>query len=183
MRRLGAPRSSETGTRVHGRLAWTTVRAFVMPGFRQTANESVKEGHMRSRILLTTCLLFGVLAAGAVATSGDSSGRTRRWAVVYLAEPTLIGSTIVQGPVLFIHDDANMARGGPCTTVRLFEPGGGPTEEIASFHCIPTSRNIVHTFTLRTRPNTEMGLGCVLTEYQFAGDTEGHGVPTSTNAH
>src|SRR5438876_9734662 len=124
---------------------------------------------MRSRILLTTWLLVGVLAAGAVATSGD--GPTRQWAVVYLAEPMLIGSTIVQGPVLFTHDDAKMARGEPCTTVRLFEPSGGPTEEIASFHCIPVSRNIVHKFTLRTRPNTEMGLGCVLIEYQFAGDT------------
>jgi hypothetical protein len=138
---------------------------------------------MRLRILLTTCALVGVLAAGAVATSGDGSSQARRWAVVYLAEPTLIGSTIVQGPVLFTHDDANMTRGEPCTTVRLFEPEGGPTEEIASFHCIPSSRNIVHKFTLRTRPNTEMGFGCVLTEYQFAGDTEGHGVPTSTNAY
>ena len=138
---------------------------------------------MRSRILLTTCLLVGVLVAGAVATSGDGAGPTRQWAVVYLAEPTLIGSTIVQGPVLFTHDDARMARGEPCTTVRLFEPAGGPTEEIASFHCIPVSRKMVHEFTLRTRPNTEMGLGCVLTEYQFAGDTEGHGVPDSANAH
>jgi len=138
---------------------------------------------MRSRILLTTCVLVGVLAAAAVATSGDGGGQTRQWAVVYLAEPTLIGSTIVQGPVLFTHDDARMARDEACTTVQLFEPAGGPTEEIASFHCIPVSRNVVHKFTLRTRPNTEMGLGCVLTEYQFAGDNEGHGVPQSTNAH
>lgn len=137
---------------------------------------------MRSRILLTTCLLVGVLASAAVATS-DGRGPTRQWAVVYLAEPTLIGSTIVQGPVLFTHDDAKMARREPCTTVQLFEPAGGPTEEIASFHCIPVSRNVVHEFTLRTRPNTELGFGCVLTEYQFAGDHEGHGVPQSTNAH
>jgi hypothetical protein len=138
---------------------------------------------MRSRIVLTTCLLVGVLAAGAVATNGAGAGPTHQWAVVYVAEPTLIGSMIVQGPVLFTHDDARMARGEPCTTVRLFELAGGPTEEIASFHCFPVSRNIVHKFTLRTRPNTEMGLGCVLTEYQFAGDTEGHGVPESMKAH
>jgi len=137
---------------------------------------------MRSRMFLTTSLLVIVFAAGAVATSGDGAP-ARRWAVVYLAEPTLIGSTIVQGPVLFTHDDARMARGEPCTAVHLFEPAAGPTEEIASFHCIPVSRNIVHKFTVRTRPNTEMGLGCVLTEYQFAGETEGHGVPESTNAH
>ena len=54
-----------------------------------------------------------------VATSGGASP-VRQWAVVYLQEPTLIGSTIVQGPVLFTHDDARMARGEPCTTVQLF---------------------------------------------------------------
>ena len=103
--------------------------------------------------------------------------------MVYLQEPTLIGSTIVQGPVLFTHDDARMARGEPCTTVQLFEPGKGPMESIASFHCIPRSRPVVSTFTLRTRPNLEDGIGCVLTEYQFAGDSEGHGVPTAASAH
>ena len=70
-----------------------------------------------------------------------------------------------------------------CTTVRLVEPTVGPTEEIAAFDCVPVRRNVVHTFTPRTRLNTEMGPGCVLMEYQFVGDTEGHGVPSSTNAH
>lgn len=137
---------------------------------------------MRSRILLMTGLLAGVLGASAVATSGDSRGM-RQWAVVYLAEPTLIGSTIVQGPVVFSHDDAKMARGEPCTSVRLFEPAGGIGEEISAFHCVPVPRPIVGKFTLRTRPNTELGFGCVLTEYQFAGDAQGHGVPHSINAH
>ena len=109
---------------------------------------------MRSRILLTTGVFVAVFVAGTVATSDHGRGATRQWAVVYLAEPTLIGSTIVQGPVLFTHDDAKLARGEPCTTVRLFEPATGPDEEIASFHCIPVSRKIVHAFTLRTRPNS-----------------------------
>jgi hypothetical protein len=38
-------------------------------------------------------------------------------------------------------------------------------------------------FTIRTRPNTQDGMGCVLTEYQFAGDSEGHGVPQAGAAH
>lgn len=133
---------------------------------------------MRSRILLTICLFVGILAAGAVATTGGTLA-TRQWAVVYLSEPTLIGSTIVQGAVLFSHDDARMARGEPCTSVRRFDPKTGPAEEIASFHCIPMSRAIVRKFTLSTRPNRDVGFGRVLTEYQFAGDSEGHGVPTS----
>jgi len=132
---------------------------------------------MRSRILVGTLFLVALLGAGTVASSGDGLAPVRQRAIVYLTEPTLIGSTIVQGPVLFTHDNAKMARGEPCTTVYLFEPTKGRAEEIASFHCIPTPRKVVHTFTITTRPNTTLGYGCVLTEYQFAGDAEGHGVP------
>lgn len=135
---------------------------------------------MRSRILVGTLFLVGVLAAGTVATSGDGSAPSRQSAIVYLTEPTLIGSMIVEGPVLFTHDNAKMARGEPCTAVYLLEPTKGPTEEIASFHCIPTPRKVVHKFTITTRPNAALGFGCVLTEFQFAGDSEGHGVPDRT---
>ena len=129
---------------------------------------------MRSRILAGAPLVFAVLAGG---VSGNVAP-ARQWAVVTLTEPTLIGSTIVQGPVLFTHDERKMARGEPCTTVYLFEPKkNGPAEEIASFHCIPTARQVVNTFTVRTTPNTALGYGCILTEYQFARDSEGHGVP------
>jgi hypothetical protein len=133
---------------------------------------------MQSRILVGTLFLVGVLGAGTVAVSGDGLAPARQRAIAYLTEPTLIGSTMVQGPVLFTHDNAKMARGEPCTTVYLFPPTKGRAEEIASFHCIPTSRTVVHKFTITTRPNMALGYGCVLTEYQFAGDSEGHGVPT-----
>ena len=135
-----------------------------------------------SKFVVMSLLLF--VSAVTMSATGHSSTGGRQWAVVYLEQPTRIGSTIVQGPVLFTHDDARMARGEPCTTVELFEPGKGPSEAIASFHCIPVRRPVVRTFTIRTRPNTEDGLGCLLTEYQFAGDAEGHGVPPMrVNAH
>jgi len=139
---------------------------------------------MRSRILVGTLFLVVVLGVGTVATSGDGVTPVRQRAIAYLTEPTLIGSTIVQGPVLFTHDTTKMARGEPCTTVYLFNPMKGRDEEIASFHCIPTPRRVVHRFTITTQPNTALGYGCVLTEFQFAGDSEGHGVPTLvTSAH
>jgi hypothetical protein len=138
---------------------------------------------MRSRILGMMCLLVTIFLAGALASSGDGGGPTRQWAIAYLSEPTMIGLTIVQGPVLFTHDAARMARGEPCTTVSLFEPARGPAEVITAFHCIPTHRKAVGAFTVRTRPNTALGFGCVLTEYQFAGDAESHGVPTPADAH
>ena len=121
-----------------------------------------------------------MLATGTVAISGDGVARRRQSAIVYLTEPTLIGSTIVEGPVLFTHDNAKMARGEPCTTIYLFERTKGPAEEIAWFHCITTPRKVVHKFTITTQPNAALGLGCLLTEFQFAGDSEGHGVPDST---
>jgi hypothetical protein len=137
----------------------------------------MKEGQMRSRILIGALLLGAALSAGTVATSGDRVAPTRQWSVVYLNEPTLIGSTFVEGPVLFVHDRDKMARGEPCTTISVFDPEKGPAEELVSFHCIPKARRIVAKFTMTTRPNVDLGYGRILTEYQFAGDTEGHGVP------
>jgi len=136
---------------------------------------------MRSRLAVSSLLLTVVFATAALA-SGDRRP-SRQWAAFYLFAPTLIGSTIVQGPVLFVHDDAKMARGEPCTRVQLFNPGEGPGETIASFHCIPRQTTAPKTFRIQTRPNTELGYGCVLVEYQFAGDPEAHGVPTSANTH
>jgi hypothetical protein len=138
---------------------------------------------MRARLFTGSVLIFTVLVAGAFATSGDRAAPSRQWAAVYLSEPTLIGSTIVQGPVLFVHDEAKMARGEPCTSVQLVNPGSGLAEEIAAFHCISRSARASNKFTITTRPNPSVGFGCVLTEFQFAGDIEAHGVPTPANAH
>lgn len=135
---------------------------------------------MRSGPLVAAALLVGALSTGTVVI-GDTA-KTRQWAVVNLAEPTFVVNTIIQGPVLIVHDAGKMARGGPCTTVYLFEPGRGPVEEIASFHCIPKKRKTVGKLTIRTQPDRMLGFGCVLTEYQFAGDAEGHGVPILLNA-
>jgi hypothetical protein len=130
---------------------------------------------MPARHTLVRLLLLLVVIGSAVQISANSP--VRQSAIAYLKEPTLIGATIVQGPVLFVHDNTKMARGEPCTSVQLFDPARGPIDEIAAFHCIPMPRDVVLTFTIRTRPNAELGYGCVLTEYQFAGESEGHGVP------
>ena len=133
---------------------------------------------MRSRILKSMLLIVASMTMSVI-TSGDAVSAARRQsAIVWLKEPTLIVSTIIQGPVIFTHDDDKMARGEPCTTVYLWEPGKGRGEQVASFYCIPTARKAAPKFTVRTEPNLELGLGCILTEYQFAGDTEGHGVPS-----
>jgi hypothetical protein len=137
---------------------------------------------MRSHLFVGAFLVAAVLTVGAVATTGDGVSPVRQSAAITLTEPTLVGSTIVQGPVLFIHDAEKMSRGEPCTTIQLFDPENGPGEELVSFHCIPKARRVVSTFTVTTRPNIELGFGRVLVEYQFAGDAEGHGVPSSKPA-
>jgi hypothetical protein len=133
---------------------------------------------MRSRILKSALLISAFITVSAL-TAGDAvSAASRQSAVVWLKEPTLIVSTIVQGPVVFTHDDGKMANGEACTKVYLWEPGKTRGEEVASFHCVPRARKAASKFTVRTEPNLELGFGCILTEYQFAGDTEGHGVPS-----
>jgi hypothetical protein len=145
---------------------------------------------MGSRIFVGTFLLVGILSAGTTATSGHRPAPTRHTAVAYLSEPTWIGSTMVQGAVLFTHDDTKMAHGEPCTTVFLIQNGAEPSPaandpflEIASFHCIPSPHQVVSTFTLTSRPNAATGFGCVLTGYQFAGEAEIHHLPTSVDSH
>ena len=140
---------------------------------------------MRAGTLLGVILVVaGLGSETVVASDHDHRTRTgRQWAVVNLTQPTLIGSTIVQGPVLFTHDAAKMARGEACTSVRLIKPGTGPIEEIASFHCIPRPGNKTSHFTLTTHPNTRDGYGCVLSAYQFAGDAEIHGVSATAEGH
>ena len=138
---------------------------------------------MRARTLVGVVLVVAGLGSGTLVASDHGMRHARQWAVVYLAQPTLVGSTIVQGPVLFTHDAAKMARGEPCTSVRLMEPGRGPIEEIASFHCIPRRGKMTDHFTLTTRPNVRDGYGCVLIDYQFAGDAEIHGVPATAEGH
>jgi hypothetical protein len=142
-----------------------------------------KEGQMRARALVGVVLLAAGMGSVTL-TAGDGGRRpARQWAIVYLGEPTLIGSTIVQGPVLFTHDAKKMTRGEPCTSVRLFEPATGPIEEVAAFHCIVRPGTAADHFVVTTRPNLLDGLGCVLTAYQFAGDSEVHGVPITAAAH
>jgi hypothetical protein len=138
---------------------------------------------MRARTLIGVVLLVAGLGSGTLAGGDHGRGRARQWAVVYLAEPTLIGATVVQGTVLFTHDADRMARGEPCTSVQLVEPRSGPPEEIASFHCIARPGTVSTHFRLTTRPSAKPGFGCVLTAYQFADDPEVHSVPTLAEAH
>jgi hypothetical protein len=132
---------------------------------------------MRSRIIVGVFLLFGVLAASTVATSGDGVGPQKRWAIVNFVNPVEIGTSVLLGSYLIVHDDAKMARGEPCTSICRFDPKKGPQEEVVSFHCQPVQRPVADKTILTIVSSRTPGVRR-LTEYQFAGDTEGHGIPT-----
>jgi hypothetical protein len=86
----------------------------------------------------------------------------------------------LKGEYLFVHDDAAMQRGEACTYV--YEGTAPiPKKLVVSFHCVPVQRAKATNFIVRsieTSPDL-----IELQEFQFAGDTEGHAVPTSIDHH
>jgi hypothetical protein len=120
-------------------------------------------------------LLLTVAALGLTVTRVSTSPAVK-WAAVNLTDTVMIAGSFVTGPVVFVHDDARMARGEPCTTVHRFDSAKGLGEAIVAFHCKPRWGKAPASFTTATshRPDGPP----VLTEYQFAGDEEAHEVPS-----
>jgi hypothetical protein len=85
----------------------------------------------------------------------------------------------LRGDYLFVHDDAAMVRGEACTYVYKGN-AAVPDKLVVSFHCTPVPRTIVGHFTVRTMliaPGQSE-----LSEFQFAGSSEGHLVPESSHS-
>ena len=126
-------------------------------------------------------LIAGLLCALTLSSSSISSGssaaavaRRQRAEVNFPNAVKLMGVTL-QGNYLFVHDDEAMARGEACTYIYkgLNE---NPKNLVATFHCIPATRNQAVYFTVRTATD-EMGQA-QLTEFQYPGSTEAHLVPS-----
>jgi hypothetical protein len=136
---------------------------------------------MHSRIIAGSLFVLGLLATGALATSGDDVAPSRQWAIVNFSEPVLVTDQMLMGPYLIVHDDSKMRRGLPCTSFYRFDPDKGPQEAVVGFHCVPVRRSVAdHTVLVQTGVPA---LGVKrLVEYQFSGDTEGHRIPISPTA-
>lgn len=128
---------------------------------------------MRPRYIVGSLVLLGIALAG----SRTAAEPAIKWAIVNLTGTTVIAGAFVSGPVVFVHDDAKMARGGPCTSVHEFDAKKGLGKEVVAFHCKPRWTKAPARFTqaTATRPDGPR----VMTEYQFAGDEEAHGIPTT----
>jgi hypothetical protein len=131
---------------------------------------------MRSRIIVGVSLLVVLLGVGTFASRASDVTGSRQWTLVNFVDPVMVKDQFMMGPVLIVHDSEKMGHGQACTTFYRFEPGVGPKEELVSFHCHPIARAAVAQTTFST---VNIGSGCKrLTEYQFAGDAEAHGIPS-----
>lgn len=126
---------------------------------------------MRPRLIVGSLVLLGI----AIAASRTAADPALKWAIVNLQDTTVIAGAFVSGPVVFVHDDAKMARGEPCTSVHEFDKEKGAGKAIVSFHCTPRWTTAPGRFTQAT--TTQLNGPVVMTEYQFAGDPEAHGIP------
>ena len=121
------------------------------------------------------------LIIGSVSWDTQASNTTRKQsAVTHFDRAVILHGVTLKGEYLFVHDDAAMQRGEACTYV--YE-GKAPVPKnlVVSFHCIPVQRMKAKNFILRS-VETSPGIS-ELQEFQFAGDTEGHAVPTSIDHH
>ena len=129
------------------------------------------------RLLVLIAVLFAAMLIGmpAPASTSAAEGATKQRAAVKFDQPVIVMGVTLKGDYLFVHDDAAMARGDACTFVYK---GNAEVRDnlIVAFHCTPKERVKVGYFTLRSSLTPS---GQQLTEFQFAGSTEGHLVPVA----
>lgn len=91
---------------------------------------------------------------------------------VWFMRPTFVGKSILQGHYIIEHDNDRMARGEPCTHIYAFDDRSKP---VATFHCTHLEREPVSPGIAVVATKGDM---LVLKEFQFAGDSASHGVPS-----
>ena len=131
---------------------------------------------MRARILVGVLLVVVAFATGGTAFTG-SHASPKQWAIVNFAEPISVHGHFVMGTVLIVHDDARMEKGEPCTSIYSFDKTDGSRTLEVEFVCVPEQRAACDKTTLSVVRNQNTGIN-QLTQYQLAGDSEAHGVPS-----
>jgi len=132
---------------------------------------------MVSRVAAVSVLIVGALVPATFATNGDRT--PQQSAIVSFERPTWVAGQMLIGTYVIVHDEGRMASGAPCTAFHRVGPQDRPMEEVVAFHCIPRERKAVPSFTTTviSKPALRIDTFDTLGEFQFAGDSEGHGVP------
>ena len=129
------------------------------------------------KTLVFFSVLMCALIVGSVSwSSAAATNVSKQKAVTEFDNPVMLQGVVLKGTYLFVHDDAAMKRGEACTYIYKGE-AEVRDKLVASFHCIHVERARAKTFIVRSR---ETAPGMVeLLEFQFSGDTAGHGVPVA----
>jgi hypothetical protein len=126
-------------------------------------------------------IVLCALIIGSLSWETKASNNARKQsAVTHFDRAVVVHGVTLKGEYLFVHDDAAMQRGEACTYVYEGK-APNPKKLVASFHCVPIERAKAKNFILRS-VETSPGV-TELQEFQFAGDTEAHAVPTSIDQH
>jgi len=132
---------------------------------------------MRARMLVGMLLVVVVFASGGIASTGSHQS-PQQWAIVNFLDPVSVQDHFLMGPVLIVHDDARMEKGEPCTSIYSLDREDGSRKLEVEFVCQPEQRVICDKTTFSVVRNQRTGIN-QLTKYQFAGDSEAHGVPSA----
>ena len=128
---------------------------------------------MKSWVLFAALLMFVALGTTATVASKAPTAAKKQKAVMTFSQPIMLQGVMLKGEYLFVHDDAAMARGEACTYVYKGD-AEIPGKLVVSFHCTPSDRLKVSSFTVRTELISGVS---ELREFQYAGETEAHVVP------
>ena len=131
------------------------------------------------KTLVFISVIVCALILGSVSwTSTAATDVQKRRAVAEFKTPVTVQGVALKGTYLFVHDDVAMARGDACTYI--YEGKAEVRDKLVlSFHCIHVERMKANNFIWRARETAPGTLE--LTEFQFSGETAGHGVPVSPN--
>ncbi|CEF48797.1 unnamed protein product [uncultured bacterium] len=133
-----------------------------------------------TRLVALRAMVVSVLVGGTMVPATLAVDRNRaiirQFAIVQFDHSTCVAGEMLIGTYVIVHDRSKMVRGEPCTA--LYRVGGRtrPLEEVVSFHCIPHERRVAASLTTTLSVDPALGIDTLI-EYQFAGDSEGHGVP------
>jgi hypothetical protein len=132
--------------------------------------------------LLLSIAILGVVTLSSSLTpsvSNAANAAKKERAVIRFDQPVQLLGVTLKGEYLFVHNDAAMATGDECTFV--YE---GQAENVnnlvIAFHCTPAERAKAAYFIVRSVP-TWTGYN-EIREFQFAGSTEAHLVPSHQHA-
>ena len=98
----------------------------------------------------------------------------RQLTEVWFQRPVFVGGHILQGRYVIEHDNDRMARGEPCTHIYAYDNQKLP---VVRFHCTHLERGRAGE-NIAVLVSLSDGTMQKLLEFQFAGETAAHGVPT-----